>query len=133
MKFCFTIFEEQIWKEDINDKHIRVYEEVDIVHFLVGSFVAKYTDFITASLVGTESLFLVYFLILPFKIINQVSSIYYLPYLHRVFKENSQIIPVVFSNFLQHKNICFPSWQQNHPMRLWQLLLSVLYKLISYL
>ncbi len=36
-------------------------------HFLVASLVAKYTDFITASSVGKESLFFVYFLIFPFR------------------------------------------------------------------
>tara|TARA_S200002703_G_C3778348_1_gene239726 strand:+ start:142 stop:333 length:192 start_codon:yes stop_codon:yes gene_type:complete len=37
-------------------------------HFFVASLVAKYTDFITASSVGKESLFLVYFLIFPFRL-----------------------------------------------------------------
>ena len=36
-------------------------------HFLVASLVAKYTDFITASSVGKESLFYVYLLIFPFR------------------------------------------------------------------
>lgn len=38
-----------------------------IVHFLVLSLNAKNTDFITASSVGKESLFFVYFLIFPFR------------------------------------------------------------------
>ena len=36
-------------------------------HFLVASLVAKYTDFITASSVGKESLFLVYLRIFPLR------------------------------------------------------------------
>jgi len=40
---------------------------IGMVHFLVASFTDRNTDFMTASSVGKESLFLVYFLIFPFR------------------------------------------------------------------
>jgi len=40
---------------------------IGIDHFLVASLVAKYTDFITASSVGNDNLFFVYFLIFPLR------------------------------------------------------------------
>lgn len=40
---------------------------IGIVHFLVASVKAKKVDFIIASSVGKESLFLVYFLIFPLR------------------------------------------------------------------
>lgn len=40
---------------------------IGIVHFFEASLRAKYTDFITASSVGNDSLFFVYFLIFPFR------------------------------------------------------------------
>jgi hypothetical protein len=67
-----------------------------MVHFFDTSLKARYTDLITASSLGKDSLFLVYFLILPLRFSIRLVGVDDLADFQREIKEYGQFLPVIF-------------------------------------